>query len=62
MAKMGYKPSAKVMPTVRSPLAGGGVGGGVRVAATNMGPRGFTDAQKAQINKRLKAKVIKTVG
>ena len=33
---------------------------GLVVAATNMGPRGFTDVQKAQINKRLKAKVIKT--
>lgn len=31
-----------------------------RYAATNMGPKGFTDAQKAQINKRLKAKVIKS--
>lgn len=32
------------------------------VAATNMGPKGFTPAQKAQINARLKKKAAKQIG
>lgn len=71
MMNRGYKPPAKAMTAKKSPFgggagriggAGGAIGGGGRmtVAATNMGPRGFTDVQKAQINKRLKAKVIKS--
>jgi hypothetical protein len=50
------KPSMGNVKTIRS----GAPAGGDRYAATNMGPKGFTDAQKGQINKRLKAKVIKS--
>lgn len=59
MMNRGYKPPAKAVTAKKSPFGGGG-GGRMTVAATNMGPKGFTDVQKAQINKRLKAKVIKS--
>lgn len=44
------------------PSGDGSTGGGSnRFAATNMGPRGFTDAQKAQINARLKKKMATVI-